>query len=456
MFTAVKAQTIQYNYTDPCTGLTETFDVPLDGSSIAVSYYNQINVFTYSDFINGNFEAWANSTYGVYKDVSPCGSLGLTTSFTQTQNSILGVISILNTLSSLDDLSFNDSPKSNKKQKSTKNEKEKSSSSATSTNSTTNTDGNQSTTNQTNGSNTEPTQSTNSGQNQENINQTEGNQSSTNDVNNSNSNTSQTNNSTPSNNTNLPNKGSTGNTTTTETQTTEGKGAVDVTSGGKSTARAENDREKNGGKPTIIGSGDISGFKFNSTDPNNYKINAGFTAVKYNRKASWGILADYTTALFGPNITVFKTFIGKRRVVLLANTLSLSFLPTNTNVYNTFVVGHIENVWKIKLLVVAAASVGYVYNKPFWATAAVAGAMYNYKPKKGRFGFTVMGLIVYAPYVKYYEDVILKSPWVLLPNVGLDVKVSKKFKINLGIGGAYAIEKDMMNYTLTLGSRLLL
>jgi hypothetical protein len=200
----------------------------------------------------------------------------------------------------------------------------------------------------------------------------------------------------------------------------------------------------------------MSGFKFNGNDPNSYKFNAGFTSVRYDRRASWGLLGDYTTALRGPNITVFKTFIGKKRVTLLANTLSISFLPTHTNVYNTLVVGHIENVWKIKLLGVVAGSYGSVYDKPFWATAAVAGGMYNYMPKDKRFGLTVMGLIVYAPYVKYYEDILLKSPWVIIPNLGLNYKVSKKFRINLGFSGAYAIEKDVMNYSLTLGSRLIL
>ena len=68
----------------------------------------------------------------------------------------------------------------------------------------------------------------------------------------------------------------------------------------------------------------------------------------------------------------------------------------------------------------------------------------------------VMGLYVYAPYVVYYTDILLKSPHVILPVVGTNIGITKKFKININVGGAYAINEDVLNYTVMMGSRLAL
>jgi hypothetical protein len=81
--------------------------------------------------------------------------------------------------------------------------------------------------------------------------------------------------------------------------------------------------------------------------------------------------------------------------------------------------------------------------------------MYDWKVSK-RIDVKLLGLYVYAPYVKYYNDVLLKSPNVVLPIIGTNIGITKRFKINVNMGGAYAININTLNYTIMMGTRLLL
>jgi hypothetical protein len=63
---------------------------------------------------------------------------------------------------------------------------------------------------------------------------------------------------------------------------------------------------------------------------------------------------------------------------------------------------------------------------------------------------------VYAPYVSYYNDVLLKSPHVVLPIMGTNIGITKRFKLNINAGGAWAINESTLNYTIMLGTRMLL
>ena len=109
----------------------------------------------------------------------------------------------------------------------------------------------------------------------------------------------------------------------------------------------------------------------------------------------------------------------------------------------------------VKAVYLLTGSYGRVYEQPFVGTAAIAGAMWDLKLGK-RVDLKLMGLYVYAPFVSYYNDILLKSPHVVLPIAGMNLKVTKKFKININAGGAWAIKQNTLNYTVMMGTRLLL
>jgi hypothetical protein len=215
---------------------------------------------------------------------------------------------------------------------------------------------------------------------------------------------------------------------------------------------------KNGNRPNILASSDFVGFNFKNSDVNyGGKISGGYTSMRWDGLRSSGLLIDYTSAIKGPNISGFYAFIHKRRIDVISTSLTMGF-DTRTSIYGTLALGQ---MWKfkkpkdLKFVYMVTSSLGSVYQKQFFGTAFIAGGMYDWKLNK-RFDVKLMGLYVYAPYVKYYNDILLKSPHVILPIVGTNIAITKRFKFNINIGGAYAIKENVLNYTVMCGTRLLL
>jgi len=50
----------------------------------------------------------------------------------------------------------------------------------------------------------------------------------------------------------------------------------------------------------------------------------------------------------------------------------------------------------------------------------------------------------------------LKSPLVLLPSIGTNLSITKNFKVNFNLGGAYQVGSGALNYSLIIGSRIAL
>jgi len=242
---------------------------------------------------------------------------------------------------------------------------------------------------------------------------------------------------------------------TPETGKEEG-GQTNITGGATTTVKAT-PTSKEGGKPTIVASGDFVGFNFRDSEVNTgLKVTGGYTAMRWDGKRSSGVLGDYTSALRGPNITAFYAFIRPKSIVIGSSTLTIGF-EGNKSLYGTIAVGQMFTFKKpksLKLLYMGTVSYGQVYRESFLGTALIAGATYDMKIGK-RFDIKLMNLIVYAPYVSYYNDVVLKSPYVMLPSIGTNIKITKKFKFNINAGGAWDLKTSALNYTITCGTRLL-
>lgn len=489
-FLNLNAQSYNFSYTDPCTGNIKTVVVPINGN-VTVSYYGEIGSFSYNDFSDGTFDTWTNNIFSQYGTNSPCSEIvGLGTAVNVTQNTALNVLGILNSLSSISDLASgstnilggavssigNSSGGSNDK----KGDKSKNNNNQNQTNGTGNPNGggtttsesNQTGTNGGNGTTSEnagtenPTQAggtTTEGGSNETGNQTTepsvGGEGGT-EINNQT--TGENGNNGSSGNTGgNGNNGSSGNGTgTNQTQegqsSTEGQGKTNITGGANTTIKST-PTSKEGGKPTIVGSGDFIGFNFRNTDvKTGLKLTGGYTAMRWDGKRSSGVLADYTSALRGPNVTAFYAFIRDKSIVIGSGTLTIGF-EGNKSLYGTIAIGQMFSFKKpktLKLLYMGTVSYGNVYRESFLGTALIAGATYDMKIGK-RIDIKLMNLMVYAPYVSYYNDVVLKSPYVMLPSIGTNIKLTKKFKFNINAGGAWDLKTSALNYTVTCGARML-
>jgi len=457
LFTSLAfGQSYTYSYNDPCTGILKSLVVPSNG--ITVSYYGQINTFSPLDFQSGAFETWTNDIKDSYGNYNPCASIvGVATSLDMAQTSAMNVLGIMNSLSAITDIvgsiggsvnttgtigSINNSTSSNDKK-----EEKSGSSGGNSTqgpNSTTTTGGSSTTTGtgeatqQPSGSSTSTETSTGGSTGTE-----------------TGSGTS-TGGTTTGSGTSEGGTGGNGAPKTEEPPKTEEGGGQSNVLGG-TTKSIQRSTEKNGnGAPTIVLSSDFAGFNFKENDVDyGGKGSAGYTSVRWDGLRTHGVMVDYTSAMNGPNITAFYGFLGKKRIDLISVTGSFGFTGLGSR-YVTFAFGQMWSLKKpknMKLIYMLTGSAGEVYRENFIGTAAIGGMMYDWKVGK-RIDIKFTNLFIYAPFVSYYDDVVLKSPYVIMPLIGTNLGITKKFKLNMNFGTTYAINENVMNFTFMLGTRI--
>lgn len=403
--TFVYSQTYSYQYTDPCTQLTKTISVPINGST-TVSYYGNTANFTYNDFISGAFQTWSDNLFNQFKNNSPCGqAIGTPTVMNIGQGQVLNTVGIINSISSIAETVGS----------ATTGMTESLVSSITPSS-----------------IGEGPSVSVDPG-------------SSVGEVN------------TPS----VNSGGSSASEGTTEGSTNISAGGTNSVKGTGSTSeggKTNKPGSKEGGKPAIVASSDFVGFSFKESDkPLGIKGTGGYTSMRWDGTCSSGVLFDYTSAQAGPNITGFYAWINPSNITIASSTVTFS-LEGGGSSYSTIAFGQMKTFKKIKRLKIVylgTLSMGKVFKEGFIGTAIITGGMYDAKLHK-RLDVKLTNLIVYSPYVSYYNDVVMKSPFVMLPSIGVNVGVTKRFKLNINIGGAWQIGQSALNNTITLGTRLLL
>jgi hypothetical protein len=446
--------------------------VPANGG-IAVSYYGQIKTFSYNEFLNGTFDNWANSTFAQFQTTSPCAEVvGLSTAVTVTQGQTLSVIGILNSLTAIADMASSgasnivggaagavaNTPSGDGGNGSGNNSSSTSTSGST-TPSTTTSGGSSS------GSSTTPTTPTNGNNNGS---SGTGNSSGSGNSGSSGSGSSSSGGSGGTTSGNKSGEGSSSDNASGGGE--ESKGETNITAGGTQTVKGGGSSNsggtkggkaggaKEGGKPSVVASGDFVGFNFKNSDTRlGARASGGYSALRWDGARAHGVMGDYTSALRGPNITGYYAWIKPRTTSLISTTATIGFEGYGSQ-YVTIAIGQMRSFSKIKkfkIVYMATGSFGQVYKEPFIGTALIAGAMYDWKVSK-RLDIKLMNLAIYAPYVSYYNDVLLKSPFVMLPSIGTNIGITKRFKFNINAGGAWALGDDALNYTVTMGTRLLL
>ena len=388
------SQSFNYAYFDPCDGNLKTVSVPLGQNQIAVTYFNQVKSFDLIDLTNGVFDTWVKNTYNTYRTTSPCAGVGITNVITQSQGTTITLTGIINTVANLSFPSPN-APDPN-----------------------------------------EPP--------------------ATPDIDLSGD---------------IGDGGGTGGDisgsdaagggsdvmsgTSNSIKSSDGggdSGGGGSKSGGSNSKSASNQKQ-NVLKPTIIGSSDLVAYS-SADKTRGGKISGGYTSTRWDGLRTSGVLFDYSTQIQGPNITGFYGWIGKKRTTLLSNTVSIGFEGKGA-LYNSVAFGQVVNWAGLKLVYMASASYGHIYKQQLIGTSAIVGAMYDFKIAKV-IGVKLTNLLVYSPYMQYYNDLLLKSPLVLLPSIGTNVSITKNFKLNLNLGGAYQVGTGALNYSFIVGSRIAL
>jgi len=484
LFAAIwcNAQSFTYTYEDPCSGLEKSIQVPTN--AITITYYGQIQTFAPADFNNGVFEAWAQNVFSSFGSNNPCATIvGVASAVSMAQNSVMNVLGILNSLDAINSISGGgmntngviESSKTDAKSDKKKN-KENNSQSNNSSSGVAGSSGSIISNNENQGQEHQVNSTTGSTGTTETGTTETGTPGTTENGSTGTTETGTTETGTPV--TTETGTTETGTQVTTETGTTEtGSGNIaesntepEITSteekpasnilGGsigsiQNSSGSKGANSTKGNAPSIVLSSDFAGFNFKQGDVNfGGKGTAGWTSLSWDGKKSYGFMLDYTSANRGPNVTSFYASIKKNRIDLISLTGTVSFYG-NRSLYGTIAIGQ---MWKLnkakslKAIYMATSSMGNVFGTKFIGTAFIAGAMYDMKiGKRTQIKFT--NLFIYAPYVSYYNDLVLKSPYVIMPLVGTNIGITKKFKLNLNLGGTYAVGEDVLNFTFMMGTR---
>jgi hypothetical protein len=84
-----RSQVLTYNFTDPCTKVVNTFNIPVTGTT-TIYFLNRTASFTAADVSSGAFGVWINTTYSDYRKISPCGQQSGQVTQNQITSQIIG------------------------------------------------------------------------------------------------------------------------------------------------------------------------------------------------------------------------------------------------------------------------------------------------------------------------------------------------------------------------------
>ena len=501
-----------YTYIEPCSGKAKTLTVPIgaQGSNVTVDYYGHVGTFNSVDFNNGNFQTWMNTVSGSNTS-QPCGEIAtvLTNNInmTITQNVISTVVNVASLTSMMSDVlattagggmssnlanaldnsenvdsdSSGGSSSEDKKEEK-KNNSSKSNGSSNSSNNSVDGSNSSSTNGSTNGGSTNSTNggstnSTNSSSNNSSVNNVSnstgsttnnsvngslnstgvasqgggsGNGSTANSISNSeDSSTGSTKDDEPKNNTSTSSSSLSTSTTISD--------AEDSTSGGSSGGGKGNKSEKKTG--SMIGTGDIVVMK-SAEDPtakNQFKFTSSLTKANTDNTRVKGVLVNFTSVVNNTNATFYKAWVFKKSKLtfIAANSSMINFEKDYFNTTTTILSKRYKGNWK-KLTTMAGLNytVGNYGDAKFMNVSAIGGGFYSYNINKKVSG-SVLIIGVYSPFTQFYDGRWWQSSTLIVPYSTWDYKLTKTFKFNVSFSGVYEMNKNMLNYQVLTGGKIM-
>ena len=505
-------QGFTYSYEDPCTLKTKEIYIPNPNGSVTLSYNGQTQSFTSAQLQSGALENWINQVNS-QNPAGPCSGIGLSQNTTVNaivvQNNIavittvLSVLGDMSSMSSIGGASIEGVIQADEKVSSNNNEN--GDNPKTKNNGTTNNNGGNSTTtngntgtsqsggNQNNGSGvgngTNPQGGTTSSPT---VPSTTGGQPSQSPVTNtpqvpsnnpSSSATPNTNNSTtPNTNNSTSNQNSqNGGQNNQNSQVVSGNqnsqvGFTNIT-GGVNSVRADavekKDKEESKSddstsssiqsstkskvaavrKGSLMMTGDIVTISSaTGVDPAQVRVNMSIISSNTKNTFAKGALLNFTTSINNSNLTLFVSYRHKKSTTILANSSMINF---DKDFFNTVSVMESYRFGKITGTVGVNLTMGNIGESKFQSLSTLAGVLGGFKLNK-KMNMTTMFVMVYSPYVYYYEGLWHKSGFLAVPFLAADYKITKKFKLNLSFSGINQINDQTLNYQVLIGAKALL
>ena len=446
-------QSFTYSYIDPCTKQSKFIYADIS-APIVISYYGQIQTFTYAQLSDGTFDTWINNTYTKYQNTSPCQGVLTTTTTTTSTNQVSNIIGNVTNLLSLDLSSItggvtggvgnnvggttssgSGSITNNKK----KNDNNNNSNSGSIDNSSTN-----------NGSNSNQGTGENGGNSSENQGGSNGSGGGTvGNGSNNNSSSSGSNSGSGSNTSGETPKEEKPNDQQIEDTKTEQQKTQSA-----STAKAAGRAKAETQKPAILVTGDIVGVQTRADGSQDARGTMSFTRVKGDGTASIGFSADYMVNAKIGNLSAIRSWIGTNKnghKHINVASVGLGILPKSTTA-NALLI-RVNSIKSFTALYGVSGTYGQLFGEELISTIAIGGFMY-----KGKIGKAVDATIImagiYSPYSKFYTESIFDAKPIIIPFLNLNYKLTKTFGIGLTGGGTYIAGQDILNFQILMGAKL--
>ena len=446
-------QSFTYSYIDPCTKQSKFIYADMS-APIVISYYGQIQTFTYAQLSDGTFDTWINNTYTKYQNTSPCQGVLTTTTTTTSTNQVSNIIGNVTNLLSLDLSSItggvtggvgnnvggttssgSGSITNNKK----KNDNNNNSNSGSIDNSSTN-----------NGSNSNQGTGQEGGNPPENQGGSNGSGGGTVGNGSNNNGSSSGSNSGGGSNTSgeTPKEEKPNDQQIEDTKTEQQKTQSASTAKAAGRAKAETQ------KPAILVTGDIVGVQTRADGSQDARGTMSFTRVKGDGTASIGFSADYMVNAKIGNVSAVKSWIGvdkKGNKHINVASAGIGFLPQSTTGSGLLI--RVNSLKNFTALYGVSGTYGRLYGEELISTIAIAGFMY-----KGKLGKSIDATIImagiYSPYSKFYTESIFDAKPIVIPFLNLNYKLTKTFGVGLTGGGTYIAGQDILNFQILLGAKL--
>ena len=497
-------QGFTYSYEDPCTLKTKEIYIPNPNGSVALSYNGQTQSFTPAQLQSGALENWINQINS-QNPAGPCSGIGLSQNTTVNaivaQNNIAVITTVLSALGDLSSISSIGGASIEgiiqADEKASSNNDENGDNPKTTNNGTTNTNGTNSTItngntgtsqsggNQNNGSGVGNGANTQGGTNSSStVSSTTGGQSSQSPVTNTpqvpnnnpsssatpntnNSTTPNTNNSTSSQNSsvvsgNQNSQGGVSNITggvnsvkadAIEKKDKEESKIDDATSSSSQSSSSTKSKVATVKKGSLMMTGDIVTISSaTGVDPAQVRVNMSIISSNTKNTFAKGALLNFTTSINNSNLTLFVSYRHKKSTTIFANSSMINF---DKDFFNTFSLMESYQFGKITGTVGVNLTMGNLGESNFKSLSTLAGAMGGFKINK-KMNITTMFVMVYSPYVYYYEGLWYQSGYLAVPFVAVDYKLTKKFKLNLSFSGINQINDQTLNYQVLIGAKAFL
>jgi hypothetical protein len=478
---------------DPCTQLLKVVTIPSGQQNISITYYGQVASFSQSDFTNGNFMNWMNSTANINSN-KPCA--GLVTQ-TTTQTNLIVTNNIISTLTNITSVATMSAQLAGSVASVSTGGVNGALGNATNNSSADNSSGNNSNSNSSSaggstgggsggstgggsgsgsgggsgsgsggstggGSGSGSGGSTGGGSGSGSGGSTGGGSGSGSGGGSGGSTGGGSGSGSPggSNSTGNPNSGNSetatssggnGGTTNSVSNAAESNGTGDGGSGGK--GKGGGSRARVG---SLIGTGDIVAIRSAEDDGqrDQFRFTTSMTHSNTKNTFAKGFLGNFTTSINNSNITFYGAWTKKSATLIFANSSMINF---ERDFFNTTTALSSKRYGKLSLMGGANFTIGALGKTTFTNLSAVGGGFYMFSPgKKNKLTGTLLLLGVYSPFTQFYEGSWWDSGILIVPFSSWDYSITKKFKYNISFSGTYEWNKNMLNYQILTGGKILL